>query len=158
MKRKKTLGGLVVVAVLLSGTTVLYFGGVERPGVTPALAEHEISGGGGSGCPAGSFCAIGLGTGGGCASRECCAPGQTYCGSDQRRPPMFFQEIGSPQSPSRGSCWKYSSYEVVYCSLNECYSPAYVCPSSACFVNGNVAFLFQNEPVSAGGSCGVVAE
>lgn len=152
MKRKKILGGLVVVAVLLSGTTVLYFAGVERPGVTPALAMPPPGG-----CEPGAFCAEGMGDGGGCYFRPCCPPGQTYCGSDQRRPPMFFQEIGSPQPPSLGSCWKYSSYEVVYCSLSECYSPGYVCPSSACFVNGNVAFQFANEPVSAGGACDIEA-
>lgn len=163
MKSRKFLGGLVVVAVLLSGTTVLYFAGVDRPGVTPALAEVPLRDPGGA-CGSigsdclnlGGFCAVDLGMGGGCNSRPCCPPGQTYCGSDQRRPTMYFQEVGSPPPGSIGSCWKYSSNEVVWCILNQCFSGNYVCPSSACLPSGSIASLFQIEPEPIEASCACV--
>ena len=157
MKNKKILGGLVVVAVLLSGTTVLYFAGVERAGVTPALADqHEIGGGGGgegSDCTdAGGFCAKDLGTDGGCNFRPCCPEGQTYCGSDHRYP-ISFQEIGSPQPPSLGSCWKYDGSTAPWCLLNQCRSPAFVCPSLECVVIDSGTSQRRSRVVSLNASC-----
>lgn len=164
MKSKKTLGGLVAVGVLLSGTTVLYFAGVERVGVAPATAVPPGGGdappimgvgkGGGGDCAdAGGFCADSLGFGGGCNSRPCCPEGQTYCGSDKRSSARF-QEIGSPRFGSLGTCWTYTSHEALSCILTQCYSPGHVCPSSACVVTGNVAYQFHSEPVPVdGASC-----
>lgn len=76
MKNKKVFGGLVVVAVLLPGTTVLYIAGVERAGVTSATVVFAEGGdepfepvgpcgGIASECvEVGGFCAKDLGTGG----------------------------------------------------------------------------------------------
>ena len=84
MKSKKILSGLVVVVVLLSGTTFLYFAGVQRAGPTPALAqkvgdEEPVVPGP---CPIGAFCGRWIDNSGGCAEIPCCYPGQTVCGPD----------------------------------------------------------------------------
>ena len=149
MKNKKILGALVVVAVLLSGTTVLYFAGVDRLGVTPAFARLDD----GTSCSAaGGFCAIDLGTDGGCYFRPCCPEGQTYCGSDHRYP-ISFQEVGSPPPGSLGSCWKYDGSMAPWCLLNQCRSPAFVCPSLECVVIDSGTPLRRDRVVPLQASC-----
>jgi hypothetical protein len=150
MKNKKILGGLVVVAVLLSGTTVLYFAGVELPGVTPTLARPPDD----NDCHvAGGFCAIDLGMGGGCNPRDCCPAGQSSCGPNDRDP-YSFREIGSPPPGSLGSCWKYPDPGVdkawcisVACTGTACPQPCYHEP----YAPGT--YSYRREPVPVNASC-----
>jgi len=145
MKNKKILGGLVVVAVLLSGTTVLYFAGVERPGVTPALAMPP-----GGNCESGAFCARQDGFGGGCAYYPCCPQGQTYCFGKEHVGYPFIKLVSDPD----GSCWKYSgATEQLWCKKTVCVGN--LCPSSGCAATGTSTDQWQTPPVQASGSCGL---
>ena len=154
MKNKKILGGLVVVAVLLSGTTVLYFAGVERAGVTPALADqHEIGGGGGGGdcggcTEPGTFCAVLLSNGGGYNNVPCCPEGQWWCGSWYRER-VSFPEVGSDPC---GSCWKYDSSTAPWCNEWWC-NNFYVCPAVYCQRMNPRFVRTRNPPVRVSGGC-----
>lgn len=160
MKNKKIPGGLVVVAVLLSGTTVLYLAGVERVGVTPANAVPPGEGGdppyigppgGGSDCSeAGGFCAEAMGMGGGCRNVPCCPQGQTWCGSWDRQT-VSFQEIGSPQPGSLGTCWKYDGSTAAYCNQIWC-SHAPLC-TAFCIQTPPSFDRLRSKPVQVAGSC-----
>jgi hypothetical protein len=146
MKRKKILSGLVVVVVLLSGTTFLYFAGVERAGVTPALAMLQDGD-----CGPGGFCAVDLGMGGGCNPTDCCPPGASWCPGWNYRSPMAFQEVGSDP---HGSCWTYNGSTAAYCSEKWC-DNFYICPAAQC-VAANPAFVrTATKPVAMGGTCGM---
>jgi len=128
MKNKKFLAGLVVVAVLLSGTSVLYFAGVERVGVTPTLASVPPDGPPGGDCEAaGGFCAVSLGMDGGCNPVDCCPPGASWCGSWYRET-LPFQEVGSDLN---GTCWKYDGSTAPYCNEWWC-NNFYICPAVYC--------------------------
>jgi len=149
MKNKKFLGGLVVLVVLLSGTTVLYFAGVERAGVTPAFARLDD----GTSCSAaGGFCAIDLGTGGGCTPWGCCPQGQTSCGpTNIVKPTSGFRILGAPPSGSLGSCWHYpAGPPKLWCIYSDC--TGWACPS-ACSVHpltqGNPHYNVEAEPLEA---------
>ena len=154
MKRKKILGGLVVVAVLLSGTTFLYFAGVERPGVTPALARITPEGPPSDCAAAGGFCAVDLGMGGGCISSDCCPSGAWWCPGWGYRRPLAFQEVGSD---ANGSCWTYDGSTAAYCRERWC-DNAYFC--SVYCVAANPAFARTTTvPVPLRGvSCGCTPE
>jgi len=165
MKNKKILGGLVVVAVLLSGTTVLYFAGVERAGVTPATAV--VPGGGGeppkmaaapTDCGAvGGFCAVDLGKDGGCNPSDCCPPGASWCPGWNYRKSMAFQEVGSPPPGSLGSCWTYNnSSPAPRCSEKWC-DNAYFC--SVYCVAANPSFVSTGTPpIPLNATCGLTWE
>lgn len=161
MKNKKILGGLVVVAVLLSGTTFLYFAGVERAGPTPVLAGDPddpavgppCGEGGCGGCiAAGGFCAVSVGTGGGCTPRLCCGEAQTSCGPTALARPLSFRQLGSPPSGSCGTCWYYPADATpkLWCVYSDCTGSA--CPS-ACSVHpltqGNPQFSVEAVGLSA---------
>jgi hypothetical protein len=154
MKNKKILGGLVVVAVLLSGTTVLYFAGVERAGLSRALAQEPppepVDPGGDCGVcdEPGAFCAVSLGMGGGCNDLVCCPPGvYTFCGTSYKQT-MSFQEVGS--NPC-GSCWKYSTTKTGWCKHWGC-GGSPLC-NVACVPFGPPIVLTKYEPTQAGGRC-----
>lgn len=149
MKNKKILGGLVAVAVLLSGTTVLYFAGVERPGVTPVLARPPDD----NDCHiAGGFCAIDLGMSGGCNPSDCCPPWKTYCPGWDYRQPYEFREVGSPPEGSLGTCWTYNgSQPVLYCREKYC-SNQYLCNVNC--VAANPFFdRTSTPPIALNASC-----
>ncbi len=157
MKNKKVLGGLVAAAVLLSGTTVLYFAGVERVGVAPANAVPpgrgdappimEV-GGGGDCADAGGFCADNLGMGGGCQDLVCCPPGANWCAGTSSYEPIAFREVGS--NPN-GTCWKYSTNKVPYCHRWVC-SGSTICPA-LCQTFGTSIVLTRTAPQEISGSC-----
>jgi hypothetical protein len=147
MKRKKILGGLVVVVVLLSGTTVLYFAGVDRPGVTPALAIPP-----GGDCEPGAFCAVDLGMGGGCNSVPCCPGEQYWCGSWYREP-VSFQELGS--NPN-GICWTYRIYETPRCKWGACLGSA-LC-NAFCVAAYPPLYIKKHEPEPLEGASCLPAE
>ena len=127
MKSKKILGGLVVVAVLLSGTTVLYFAGVERAGVTPALASgHKIVAGGGL-CDVG-FCARQKDRVPGCTTVPCCPTGEPFCDSVARVPSSSRQVL---ESAPIGTCWAFQGVEGETCEYYQC-GDAALCSNPAC--------------------------
>ena len=135
MKNKKILGGLVVVVVLLSGTTVLYFAGVERVGVTPATAVPP--GGGGApkklAAPPGGICEVGFCARQkdrvpGCTTVPCCPTGEPYCDSVARVRSSSRQVLES--SPT-GSCWAFQGLEVDTCEYYQC-GDAALCSNPAC--------------------------
>jgi len=163
MKKKNTLSGLVVVIVLLSGTTDFYFLGVERPGVTPVLAQDPEPDPGGGGCgggacggcvAAGGFCAVDQGTGGGCTPRLCCGEAQTSCGPPALARPISFRKLGSPPSGSCGSCWHHpaNAEPKLWCVYSNC--TGWACPSH-CFIHpltqGNPQYSV--EAVALNASC-----
>jgi len=143
MKRRKMLSGLVVLVVVLSGTTVLYFAGVERGGVTPALAMPP-----GPGCEEGAFCARQDGFGGGCAYYPCCPQGQTYCFGEEFVGYPFTKLVPDP----KGDCWKYSGTPELWCKKTVCVGN--LCAGSGCAANGTSTDQWQTPPLKAGGSCG----
>jgi hypothetical protein len=142
MKNKKILSGLVMVAVLLSGTTVLYFAGVERAGVTPAIAKP-----GGGDCGPGGWCARLDGQAGGCAFYPCCPQGQTYCTGTEYVGFPFPKYVGAPN----GACMKWGSQRQLYCRMTACVGV--LCPGSGCAANGAFTDQDQPIPVEAGGNC-----
>jgi len=117
MRNKKVLGGLIVVAVLLSGTTVFYIPGVNHPGVAPAFAM-----------PSGGFlCAVGVcmryvGTRDGCGSFPCCSQYVDRCAG------ISHVAITVPQweSADSGSCYVLTG-SVPACDIYDCDGPLY-CP------------------------------
>lgn len=155
MKMKKILGGLVVVAVLLSGTTVLYFAGVDRAGLTPALAVPDgepVILPSGDCADAGGFCADNLGTGGGCNPRACCPQGQTYCWQGSHRDTRPFQQLGSPPPPSLGSCWKYDGSTAPWCDIDWCDGGPEIC-TALCEPAGTGGTVYHSKPVSLNAGC-----
>ncbi len=149
MNGKKILIGLVMLMVILSGTTVLFFTDVEKLGVTPATAapppdnDCHLSGG---------FCAEWLGTSGGCAARPCCPPGQTYCWQASHRITYLFQELGSPPPGSLGTCWKYDGSMAPWCEIDWCDGGPSIC-SPLCKPAGTGGTTGRDKAVPLEASC-----
>jgi len=107
MKSKKILSGLVVVAVLLSGTAL------ARPG--------------GGICDVG-FCARQKDRVPGCTTVPCCPTGEPYCDSIARVPSSSRQVL---ESASTGSCWAFQGLEVETCEYYQC-GDAALCSDPNC--------------------------
>lgn len=112
MKNKKILGGMVVLVIILSGTTVLYLAGVERSGVTPALAAPSSVG-----CPAGTYCLSYAGVKKGCGNFPCCPQSDTICGGDSNSP-FDVPKYGDPGSSA--TCYKFDGPEIKECRIMLC--------------------------------------
>ena len=128
MKNRKILGGLVV-TVLLSGTTVLYLAGVDRAGVSKALAGPipPPLGPPGGLCDVG-FCAIQKDRIPGCTTVPCCPTGETYCDSIARVSSSSRQVLESAKS---GSCWSFTGPVIETCEYYQC-GDAALCSNPAC--------------------------
>jgi len=154
MKKKNILGGLVVVVVLLSGTTVLYFAGFKGPGITQALAEPV----GSDDCPEGTFCGRQVGTDGGCAQRYCCQGTINDCTGSQKMP-YSYPRLTSASTLYPGSCWKYTPQQVATCTSQDCTGTACYLVDSTC---GPDALTMQTSWSSnlkqIGGACPVASQ
>jgi hypothetical protein len=144
MKSKKGFIGLIAGMVVLSGSTLLYLAGVERVGVTPALATPP--GGGQGDCPVGAFCGKEVGQGGACTYVPCCPEGQAYCFLEER--------VGYPfrkvMADAKGSCWEFKAPAEPYCKETTCVGG--VCPSG-CTATGTQEILERYPPRPIGGQC-----
>ncbi len=144
MKKKNTLSGLVVVVVLLSGTTALYFLGVQRPGVTQVLARPL----GSDDCSVGAFCAKRADQTTGCTSVGCCPQGQTYCNA-QAREGFPFPKLVGIKAGEKGQCWTFTGEVVDYCMYYQC-GDAALCSDSSCKEIATIRIATQQYPIGSG--------